>query len=99
MDDTIDPDEQKEFKDPETGNDNPPAWISTDELEKELFNAIVEDTSSARDGDSEAYAEFDEDFSGEEDYEDEDDRRRSALRLLATMRPQLAELLGAQPAK
>jgi len=84
MDDTIDPDEQGEFKGREAGNDNPSDWITTDRLETELFNAIVEDTTCARGGNSEDYAESEEDFGGEEEYEDEDERRRSALRVLAT---------------
>ena len=99
MDDSNDPDEQGEFKGPEDGNDNPAEWIRTDELEAEVFNAIVEEASSTRDGDSEDYEEIDEDFDSEEEFEDEEEERRSALRVLATMRPQLAELLGAQPAK
>jgi hypothetical protein len=99
MDDTIDPDGQGEFKGPEDGNGNPAEWIRTDELEAEVFNAIVEEASSTRDGDSEDYEEIDEDFDSEEEFEDEEEQRRSALRVLATMRPQLAELLGAQPAK
>jgi hypothetical protein len=99
MDDTIDRGEQGEFKGSQVENDNPPDWISTDRLETELFNAIVEDTSSARDGDSENGAEIEEDLGGDEEYEDDDERRRSALRVLATMRPQLAKLLGARPDK
>jgi hypothetical protein len=85
MDDTIDPREQEECNGPEARNGNPLAWMSTEELEAELFNEI-QSTSSACDGDMDAYAEFDEDFSGEEDYEDDDERRCSVLRVLATMR-------------
>ena len=85
MDDTIGPDGQGEFKGSEAGNYNPYDWISADEL---LFNAI-QNTSSACDGESDAYAEINEDFSGEEEYEDEDEHRLSTVRVLATMRPQL----------
>ena len=98
MVDTIDPDERDECKGPKAGNFNPLDSMSNEKLEAELFNAI-QYTSSACDGDSETYPEIDDDLGGEEEYEDEDERRRSTLRVLATMRPQLAALLGAQPAK
>jgi hypothetical protein len=80
MDDTIDPAENEECKGPEDSNDKPPAWISTEEFEKALFNKI-QYTSFACAGDTDAYAEVDEDFS-----EDDDERRCSVLRVLATMR-------------
>jgi hypothetical protein len=84
MDDTIDPDEQEGLKRPEVGKRNNPAdWICEDEL---LFN-VIQDTSSACDGERDTYAEVDEDFCGEEDWEDEDEHRRSTVRALATMDP------------
>jgi hypothetical protein len=85
MDDTTDSAENKECKEPEEGNGKPPASISTEELETELFNEI-QYASSACDGDMEAYAEVDEDLSSVEDYEDDDERKCSVLRILATMR-------------
>lgn len=84
MDDTIGPAENEECKGPEDGNGKPPASISTEELEAELFNEI-QYTSSACNGDMDAYTEVDENFSGEQDYEDDDERRCSVLRILATM--------------
>jgi hypothetical protein len=85
MDDTIDPAENEECKGPEDVNGKPPVGMSTEELETKLFNKI-QYTSSACDGDTDACAEVDEDFSGEEDYEDDDERNCSVLRVLATMR-------------
>jgi hypothetical protein len=85
MDDTIGPAENEECKGPEDGNGKPPAGIGTEELEAALFNEI-QYTSSACDGDTDAYTEVDENFSGEEDYEDDDERRCSVLRVLETMR-------------
>jgi hypothetical protein len=85
MDDTIDPREQEECNGPEARSDDPLSCLSTDELEKDLFNEI-QFTSSACDGDMEACAEIDEDLGGEQDCEDDDERRCSVLRVLATMR-------------
>ena len=96
--DTMDLGEQGECKSPKQGIDKPPAWMSTEQLETELFNGI-QDTSSVRDGDMEAYADFDEDLDVEEEYEDEDERRRSTLRALSTVRPELAALLTVKSKK
>ncbi len=83
MNDTIDPDQQEEFKPSKVGNHNPAEWIGEDEL---LFNAI-QCTSSACDGEGETHAEVDEAFCGEQDYEDEDEHKRSTRRALATTVP------------
>jgi hypothetical protein len=74
----------------------PISWITTDELETELFNAIVKDFSASND---EEVEEIDDYLDGDEEYEDEADRRRSTLSLLASLRPQLAELLGGPSAE
>jgi hypothetical protein len=68
-----------------------PGWLSTEELEQELFMAVVGDTISPR-----AEADFqriDAYFTADEP-ETEVEYRHSLLRLLVGLRPQLAELLG-----
>ena len=74
-------------------------WISTEQLEDELFNSIMADSSPGCDDQSEGFEEIDDSFDGDDEYEDEAEQRRSTLRLLATLRPQLAELLGGPPAE
>ncbi|MGB7548578.1 MAG: hypothetical protein WBM14_12575 [Terracidiphilus sp.] len=76
---------------------DPPDWISTDQLETELWNAIMEDSSGSCDED-EVFEEIDDSLD-DDDYEDEAEQRRSTLRLLSMMRRQLAELLGGPPAE
>lgn len=69
----------------------PPGWLSTEELEQELFAATVSDSNLPR-----ADAQFggiDAYFAADEP-ETEVQYRRSLLRLLADLRPQLAELVG-----
>jgi hypothetical protein len=69
----------------------PPGWLSTEELEQELFRAIVAETrlppAQAR------FEKIDAYFAADEP-ETEIQYRRSLLRLLADLRPQLAELVG-----
>jgi hypothetical protein len=68
-----------------------PAWLSTDEIEKELVSAAVTDSRNARpDAD---FARIDAYFSADPD-ETEAQYRRSLVRLLADLRPDLAELIG-----
>lgn len=69
----------------------PTGWLSTDELEQELFLAVVADSRSLRP--EERFRRLDDYFAADLD-ENELQYRRSLLRLLAEFRPQLAELLG-----
>jgi hypothetical protein len=94
-DDTIGHNEADQTPEPPRLELDPPAWISTDWLDTELFNAIMEDPANA--GDEENFVEEIGDSRDESGYEDETGQRRSQLRLLATMRPQLAELIGGPP--
>jgi len=76
---------------------DPPGCFSTSELEGELFNAILEKSSAPRvHGGDGRFAEIDAYFAGD-DNETEGERRRSLLRLLSWIRPQLADLLGGPP--
>lgn len=83
---------------PQLTEHDPPNWITTQQLEAELWNAIAEDSTTNFDEDSD-FEEIDECLGDDEEYEDEANERRSILRLLATMRQQLAELLGGPAAK
>ena len=70
-------------------------WVPTDLLETELFNAIMADSSAASEEN-----DFVEDYDClryEDGYQDEADQRKSELRVLSTLRPQLAELFGGPP--
>jgi hypothetical protein len=67
-------------------------------LEDELLSAIQEESSAARvNGDDGRFSAIDAYFAGD-DNETEVERRRSLLRLLSCIRPQLADLLGGPPA-
>jgi hypothetical protein len=68
----------------------PPGWLSTEELEQELFSAIVTDSVPR------AKANFEriDVYFARDEPETEIEYRRSLLRLLADLRPQLAELVG-----
>ena len=78
---------------------DPVGWISTEQLEDELFNAIMMDSSPGGDEESEDFEEVDDYLDGDEECEGEAEQRRSALRLLTTLRPRIAELLGGPPAE
>ncbi|MGA3133837.1 MAG: hypothetical protein ABSD59_24000 [Terracidiphilus sp.] len=78
---------------------DPPKWITTDQLDAELYNAVMEDSSAFSDNEDGAFAEIDEYFEEDDDCEDEVEERRSILWLLGQMRHHLAELLGRPPAK
>ena len=82
---------------PQCAEHDPVTWISTEQLEDEIFNAIQEDYSGSCD--DEAYDDSDDYMFEADDFEDEDEQRRGALRLLSLMRPKLAELLGGPPAE
>jgi hypothetical protein len=102
MDDAMDWDAEESEERPQQIDCYPISWITTDELEDELFNAIMIDFSASNDEESEDFGEIDDylsDYEDNEDYEDEADQRRSTLSLLATLRLQLAELLGGPAAE
>jgi|ERR1035441_557044 hypothetical protein len=84
---------------PQCAERDPVPWISTEQLEDELFKAIMEDYSGSCDDD--AYDDSDDCMLEIDDMEDEDEdeQRRGTLRLLSLMRPRLAELLGRPPAE
>lgn len=69
----------------------PPGWLSTDDLERELLLAVIADSRSLQPEDR--FRRLDAYFAADRD-ETERQYRRSLLRLLADFRPQLAELLG-----
>ena len=68
-----------------------PGWLSTDDLEQELFLAVLADSRRPR-----ARARFEriDAYFAQDEPETELQYRRSLLRLLAELRPQLAELVG-----
>jgi hypothetical protein len=73
----------------------PAAWVSTEVLECEIWNAIAEDFSQPLDAD----AEYDDDENPlplEDEFEDEEELRDSLFRQLADLRPELGALLSRQ---
>jgi len=68
-----------------------PGWISTEEIERELFLAVVADSNRPR---AEARFRRIDDYFAADKPETELQYRRSLLRLLADLRPLLAELVG-----
>jgi hypothetical protein len=98
MEDEMDRDAEEENEQLQPVDCEPVGWISTDELEDELFNAIMMDSLARGDDESEEIEEIDDFFEGDDDYEDEGERRRALLSLLGTLKPDLAELLGGPPA-
>ena len=99
MDDTRDRDAEDGKEQLQPADCDPVGWMTTEELEAELFNAIMADSSATIDEESEEFGEVDDYLDGDEEFEDEAEQRRSTLSLLATLRPQLAELLGGPPAE
>lgn len=101
MDGTTDwnPDDRTEQVQPT--DSNPVSWTGTEELDALLWNAVTEDSSWTGDEDSGDFDEIDEFLTDDDDEGDEDEgeQRRATLRLLATLRPQLAELLGGPTAE
>jgi hypothetical protein len=69
----------------------PPGWLSTEELEQELLMAVVADSNLPRD---KALFEHIDGYFAADEPETESQYRHSLLRLLADLRPQLAELVG-----
>src|ERR1022692_3287782 len=73
----------------------PPDWISTDQLDTELWNAIMEDTRSTATNEPENWKEeFDVCLTEEDLDSSEAEQRQSSFNLLIDMRPLLGELLG-----
>ena len=70
---------------------DPPGWLSTNDLERELLLAVVGDSRNPLAENN--FQRIDAYFAADEP-ETELQYRRSLLRLLADLRPQLAELLG-----
>ena len=68
-------------------------WVSRSLVEDLLFNAIQED-GTARCADDVEFEEIDDPIFADDEFEDEEEERRSAHRLLSEMRPQLSELLA-----
>ena len=74
------------------------AWVRTEDLECELWNAIAEDFSQPFD----EAADYDDDegsLSLEEEFADEGELRDSVFRLLADLRPGLGDLLSEPPVR
>jgi hypothetical protein len=69
----------------------PPGWLSTEEIEQELLLAVIADANRPR---AEARFQWIDDYFAGDKPETEVQYRRSLLRLLADLRPQLAELVG-----
>jgi hypothetical protein len=69
----------------------PPGWLLTETLERELLLAVVGDSRNPRAENN--FERIDAYFAADEP-ETELQYRRSLLGLLADLRPQLAELLG-----
>src|SRR5271165_1721815 len=79
----------------EVQRDDPPGWVSTDLLETELWNSIMEDTPGCTDEEIDNYDDSLDEFPDEEDEEeDEEEKRQSIFTMLVGMRPLLGELLG-----
>jgi hypothetical protein len=69
----------------------PPEWLSTQDLEQELFLAVIADAKRPR---TRASFQRIDDYFATDKPETEVQYRRSLLRLLADLRPLLAELVG-----
>jgi hypothetical protein len=73
---------------------NPPAWLSTDELEDELLHAIQANPEGLT-----ALSIVDEYFVGDDGFEPGPQHRQVLLWLLSLFWPNLADLLGCPPAE
>lgn len=71
----------------------PAAWVHTECLECELWNAIAEDCSQPFDEDAD-YDGDDDPVILEDEFEDEEELRGSLFRQLADLRPELGSLLS-----
>jgi len=72
----------------------PAAWVRTEDLECEPWNAIAEEFSRPTDEVTDCDDEEDP-LTLDEEYEDEEELRCSLFRQLADLRPDLADLLSA----
>ena len=101
MADALDPEDEstEEIDCSEVPRYDPPDWISSDCLETELWNAILDDNPGSTDEDIDKYDDAFEDPPDVDDVEEEDEEeeRRSTFTLLVGMRPVLGELLGGPP--
>lgn len=68
----------------------PAAWVRTEELEIELWNAIADDCSQTLDSAADCDCD-DEPLSPEDDLSDEDELRGIVFRQLAILRPELGD--------
>ncbi len=71
----------------------PAAWVRTEELECELWNAIAEDFSPQLDEAADCDGEEDP-LPVEDEFADEEELRNSLFRQLSDLRPELGELLS-----
>src|ERR1017187_9598104 len=78
----------------------PPDWISTDQLDTELWNAIMEDSRGNATVEPENREEEFDVWLDEEDLDSsEAEQRESSFNLLIDIRPLLGKLLGAPTVK
>jgi hypothetical protein len=75
---------------------SPAAWLSTDQLEDELFDAVIQATMNDLGATTAALAQIDAYFA-RDGADPEEQHRQSLLELLRLLRPNLAELLGESP--
>ncbi len=95
MDDTMDEDEATETQFIQSAQQGPADWVSTDNLECEVWNAIADDCATTCDEvDVGSYDEIGEPSSVEDEFADEAEERGCLFRQLTRLRPHLAELLG-----
>lgn len=78
---------------PQVESLSPACWLSTDQLENELFDAVVQATVDAPNTTTVALDRIDAYFAKDGD-DPEKQHRQSLLELLRLLRPNLAELLG-----
>ena len=77
----------------QAGSGSPVRWLSTEQLEDELFDAAVQTTIDEASATPAALAQIDAYFA-QDDGGGEKQHRKSLLGLLRLLRPNLAELLG-----
>jgi hypothetical protein len=93
MDDAEEREEEGQNRSGPPDGRRPAAWVSTEVLECEIWNAIAEDFSQPFD----SAAEYDDDEDPlplEDEFADEVELRNSLFRQLSDLRPELGELLS-----